>query len=73
LKAFAPGDGTHHNDYGSYELARCIVEGIRTSRLGLVKYLSKDVQPFDPSRPDPIASFRIPPSPLATETKPLGN
>jgi lysophospholipase L1-like esterase len=72
-KAFAPGDGTHHNNYGSYELARAVVEGIRSNRLGLVKYLAPDARPFDPARPDPLASFTIPPSPLATETKPLGN
>lgn len=72
-KAFAPGDGTHHNNYGSYELARCVVEGIKASRLGLVKYLARDVRPFDPARPDPFAAFKIPPSPLATETRPLGN
>ena len=27
--AFAGSDTTHHSDYGSYELAKCIVEGIR--------------------------------------------
>ena len=31
-KAFAPGDKTHHNDFGSYELAKIMVEGIRQSR-----------------------------------------
>jgi lysophospholipase L1-like esterase len=72
-KAFAPGDGTHHNNYGSYQLARAVVEGIRSNRLGLVKYLTDDLRPFDPAHPDPVSSFKIPPSPLATETKPLGN
>jgi lysophospholipase L1-like esterase len=72
-KAFAPGDGTHHNNYGSYQLARAVVEGIKSNRLPLVKYLSDDLRPFDPARPDPLASFKIPASPLATETKPLGN
>ncbi len=72
-KAFAPGDATHHNNYGSYELAKCIVEGIKANKLGLVKYLVRDVPPFNPSRPDAIASFSIPPSPLNTEVKPLGN
>jgi lysophospholipase L1-like esterase len=72
-KAFAPGDGTHHNNYGSYELARCVVEGIRAGGLGLSKYLTKDVTAFDPSRPDPLAGFKIPASPLNTEVKPLGN
>ncbi|MFL6332641.1 MAG: rhamnogalacturonan acetylesterase [Pyrinomonadaceae bacterium] len=72
-KAFAPGDGTHHNNYGSYQLARAVVEGIKSNRLALVKYLTDDLRPFDPAHPDPISSFKIPPSPLATETKPLGN
>ena len=72
-KAFAPGDGTHHNNYGSYELARCVVEGIRSNRLALVKYLAKDAAAFDPARPDPLAGFKVPASPLDTETRPLGN
>ncbi|HEX8503656.1 MAG TPA: rhamnogalacturonan acetylesterase [Pyrinomonadaceae bacterium] len=72
-KAFAPGDNTHHNNYGSYELARAVVEGIRASRLGLVKYLAKDVRPFDPARPDPLAAFRVPASPVGLEVRPLGN
>ncbi len=72
-KAFAPGDGTHHNNYGSYQLARAVVEGVRSNRLPLAKYLTGDLRPFDPARPDPVASFKLPPSPLATETKPLGN
>jgi lysophospholipase L1-like esterase len=72
-KAFAPNDGTHHNNYGSYQLARAVVEGIKSNRLALVKYLTGDQRPFDPLHPDPLASFKIPPSPLATETKPPGN
>ena len=72
-QAFAPNDNTHHNNYGSYELAKCIVEGIRTARIGLVSYLFPDVAAFDPSRPDPIESFALPPSPKANSVKPLGN
>ncbi|MCA1686779.1 MAG: rhamnogalacturonan acetylesterase, partial [Planctomycetia bacterium] len=51
-KAFT--DNTHHNNYGSYELARCVIEGIRRSRLGLAKSLADDVTPFDPAHPDPV-------------------
>jgi lysophospholipase L1-like esterase len=72
-KAFAPGDGTHHNNYGSYQLSRAVVEGIKSNRLALSKYLTDDQSPFDPAHPDPLATFKIPPSPLVTETKPLGN
>jgi hypothetical protein len=71
--AFKEGDGTHHNNYGSYELAKCIVEGIKANKLGIVKYLTNDVPPFDPSRPDPVDTFIMPPSPQLADVKPLGN
>jgi len=72
-RAFAPNDGTHHNNYGSYELARCIVEGIRANKLGLVKFLSLDVAHFDPAKPDAIDSFKVPESPQRAKVKPLGS
>ena len=71
--AFKEGDGTHHNNYGSYELAKCIVEGIRANKLALAKYLVNEIPRFDPSRPDPIETFKVPPSRLITNAKPLGN
>jgi lysophospholipase L1-like esterase len=72
--AFAPGDNTHHNDYGSYELARCVVEGIRQNKLDLGEHLTDDVQPFDPAHPDPMESFDLPKAPTtAPATKPEGN
>ncbi len=71
--AFKTGDATHHSNYGSYELAKCIVDGIKTSKLGIAKYLVKDVPTFNPSHPDPFEGFNIPPSPLSTDVKPLGN
>jgi len=72
-QAFAPNDNTHHNNYGSYELAKCIVDGIRSAKIGLASYLLSDVAAFDPGRPDPIESFAMPPSPKANSVKPLGN
>lgn len=72
-RAFAPGDGTHHNDYGSYEIARCVVEGIRQNISDLAKLLASDIRPFDPEHPDPIDSFALPVDPLSTTVKPLGN
>jgi len=66
-------DNTHHNNYGSYELARCVVEGIRRSKLGLVAMLADDVPPFDPAHPDPVGGFRVPASPQGTATAPDGN
>jgi lysophospholipase L1-like esterase len=72
-RAFAPNDNTHHNNYGSYELAKCIVEGIRTNKLDIARYLVKDLPRFDPSRPDLFESVKIPPSPLQSDGKPAGN
>ena len=72
-QAFAPGDNTHHNNYGSYELARCVVEGIRAAKLDLAKKLAEDVGAFDPSRPDAMDTFDVPPSPPALTAKPDGN
>lgn len=71
--AFKEGDGTHHNNYGSYELAKCIVEGIKANKLGLMKYLVKDLPAFDPHHPDAPESFKIPASPQTADAKPLGN
>jgi lysophospholipase L1-like esterase len=70
---FKEGDGTHHNNYGAYELAKCIAQAIREGKLPLAKYLIKGLPGFDPKKPDPAGSFSIPPSPMATDTKPLGN
>lgn len=72
-RAFAPNDGTHHNNYGSYELARCIVEGIKANKLGLVKYLAPGLTTFDPRYPDAIDSFKLPASPQSTQIKPPGS
>ena len=70
-KAFV--DNTHHNNYGSYELAKCIVEGIKAAKLGIAKFLVTDIPKFDPAHPDPIEKFGIPPSPQSSTTKPDGN
>lgn len=69
---FAGRDTTHHSDYGSYELARCVVEGIRRSGLPLAKELV-DTPPFDPARPDPFENFDVPAEPDAPAAKPYGN
>ncbi len=70
-KAFQ--DGTHHNNYGSYELAKCIVQGIRDNKLDLAQHIADDFQGFDPARPDPVDSFVMPASPQSSAVKPLGS
>jgi lysophospholipase L1-like esterase len=70
-KAFQ--DGTHHNNYGSYELAQCVVEGIKQDKLPLAKYIVADFKGFDPAHPDSLADFQMPVSPVKSSEKPLGN
>jgi len=69
--AFAGKDTTHHDNYGSYELAKCIVEGIRQARLPIAKYLY-DLPRFDPAHPDPVSKFDIPAEPAADAQRPYG-
>ena len=73
--AFANGgkDGTHHNNYGAYELAKCVAQGIRDARLPLAEFLTFDFTGFDPSHPDDPAGFHLPASPGPGEVTPRGN
>ncbi len=66
-------DGTHHNNYGSYELAKCIVNGIRENRLPLAKSIVDDFGSFEPMKPDAVVTFEMAVSPMVSKTKPLGN
>lgn len=52
-------EGTHHNDYGSYEIAKCVLNGIKDAKLGLAKYIVDDFKGFDPAKPDPIDAFKM--------------
>ncbi|MGA2568930.1 MAG: rhamnogalacturonan acetylesterase [Terracidiphilus sp.] len=61
-------DDTHFNGYGAYELARCVVRGIRQARLPLRKFLVKDVPGFDPAAPDPATTFNLPVTPIPPKT-----
>jgi lysophospholipase L1-like esterase len=65
-------EGTHHNNYGSYEIARCVVEGIRACHLSIEDNIAAGTAAFDPAHPDPLADFRLPPSPKATTEVPYG-
>jgi lysophospholipase L1-like esterase len=66
-------DNTHHNNYGSYQLALCVVQGIREQQLDLARFIAPDVRDFDPSRPDPLETFAVPASPNFTNQRPLGD
>ncbi|GGG74564.1 rhamnogalacturonan acetylesterase [Edaphobacter dinghuensis] len=64
----AISDDTHFNSYGAYELARCIVDGIRQNNLPLKKYLTKDAVAFNPAHPDSQPDFHLPATPIPATT-----
>jgi hypothetical protein len=66
-------DATHHNNYGAYELAKCIVQGIRDNKLDLAQFIVDDFTGFDPAHPDPVEGFSLPASPGRMTQAPRGN
>ncbi len=70
---FKEGDGTHHNAFGAYQLARIIAQSIGDQNMPLAKYLIKDLSRFDPRKPDDPKLFSVPASPAVAEMKPLGS
>lgn len=65
-------DLTHNDDYGAYEIAKCVIDGIRQDHLGLAKFIRPGVRPFNPAHPDPVADFHIPKDPQYSTVKPSG-
>jgi lysophospholipase L1-like esterase len=66
-------DNTHHNSYGAYELAQAVLTGLRQSGVPAASFIADGYGNFDPSRPDPVASFAVPASPNFTNERPLGD
>jgi lysophospholipase L1-like esterase len=66
----AIADNTHFNSYGAYELARCIVHGIREDKLPLAKFLDPAVPDFNPAHPDPQTDFHLPFTPILLKSDP---
>jgi hypothetical protein len=66
-------DDTHFTTYGAYELAKCVVEGLKQTGLPLAKLLKPILVPFDPTHPDNFADVDIPASPYIPTAKPDGN
>jgi lysophospholipase L1-like esterase len=73
--AFAAGgrDATHHNNYGAWQFAKMVAQGIRDLRLELARHVVADFPGYDPARPDPVESFRLPASPRRQSEAPRGN
>jgi lysophospholipase L1-like esterase len=63
-------DDTHFNSYGAFELAKCIVQAIRSGHFPLAKYTRHAAAPFDPAHPDLRSVWTLPPDPFLSTQKP---
>jgi len=66
-------DATHHDNYGAYELAKCVAQGIRDAHLPLAEFLATDFGTFDPAHPDAPETFSLAASPVENSVPLRGN
>ena len=66
-------DNTHFNPYGAYQIAKCIVEGIKKLNLPIIQYLREDYITYNPAQPDDWNNFQWYDSPFTEIEKPDGN
>lgn len=66
-------DNTHFNPYGAYQVAKCVIEGMKSQGLSLTEYLRSDYAGYDPASPDSFESFVWTPSKVFEAEKPDGN
>ena len=66
-------DNTHFNPYGAYEIAKMMVEGMKSLNLPVVQYLREDYTSYDPAHPDDWRLFHWNDAPFIDTVKPDGN
>lgn len=66
-------DNTHFSTYGAYQLAKCMVNGIRQNVPALAGYLKKNLPKYDPAQPDDVTKWNLPLSSFVGTVKPDGN
>jgi len=66
-------DDTHFSSYGAYQLAKCVVEGIKAKVPVLAAHLRPGLVAYDPAHPDRFADWHLPPSPPKPVVKPEGS
>ena len=66
-------DNTHFTPYGAYELAKSVAVGMKKAKLGIAKYLKKEVTSFNPAKPDLVEKWNLPQSSFIGLVKPDGN
>lgn len=66
-------DNTHFNPYGAYQVAKCVIEGMKELKLPLVEHLRKEYTNYTPSNPDEFEEFYWNNSPRVELETPLGD
>ena len=69
----ALADNTHFNPYGAYQIAKCIIEGLRTAAPELYRHIRPEYKGFSPTLPDRIEDFHWVESEKVDIVKPDGN
>ena len=57
--AIAFVDRTHNDDYGAYEIAKCVLLGIRRDHLALAGFIRPGTGRFNPAKPDSPAALHL--------------
>ena len=65
-------DDTHFSSYGAFQLARCVVEGIKAHVPALAAHL-RPTPAYDPAHPGAFADWHLPASPPKPVVKPEGS
>ena len=66
-------DDTHFNTFGAFEVAKCVVMGLKQIDSPIAKNLLNDWKDFDPKQPDDWQEFVWVPSPSIDSLKPDGS
>ncbi|NDV65655.1 rhamnogalacturonan acetylesterase [Bacteroides sp. 224] len=66
-------DNTHFNPYGAYQIAKCVIEGIKMNKLPLADNIISDYQGYNPAQPDKVESFHWVQRSFVEIEKPDGN
>lgn len=67
-------DNTHFSTYGAYEVAKCVLEGMRYVGLPVVKHIRPEYSAgYSPADPDDFESYKWVLSPFEVVDKPDGN
>jgi lysophospholipase L1-like esterase len=66
-------DNTHFNAYGAYQVAQCVIEGLKANQVPFIQYLREKDHSYNPARPDNPDAFYWKPPVSAKVQKPDGN